>query len=430
MGALEDIKGSAAAGKLVVVSGAGISMSLAHRTTPAVNWPALLDHAFMFAQRKGKLDEVQYRRWKDALTSSDLDDLLSAADFVSRKLGGGSGLLYAQWLNEAFSGLRTRSGPMRDALAALDRSRIPICTLNYDTLAERVTRLPSIHMGEPRKVMDWARRDGAGVLHLHGVWDVPETCVLGISDYIKATSDEFRNNLQRALSSFNRLLFIGCGDTINDPNFSSLITWMKAVVGSAGLQHYALVHNNAVEAKDKDELWHGFVQPIGYGDSYDDLPKLIIKEVASAAPTNKVSPRRSRSTNSPVVSLYREYLIRDCGQMTIEGVRADADTAKQKFEHRTAVRTTFGSRASARATGERSPERAQAQEMARGKPRANSLWDSLGQAFAACTSRPSGRRQDITAKEACRGICRRRAEKHDRRRPSSAGRPAYIDSMS
>ena len=92
--------------------------------------------------------------------------------------------------------------------------------------------------------MTWARRDDTGILHLHGIWNEPQTCVLEIRDYEHAIGDRFREALQRGLASFNRLLFIGCGDTFNDPNFSALLVWTRSVLRTAGLQHYALLRDD------------------------------------------------------------------------------------------------------------------------------------------------------------------------------------------
>src|SRR5262249_55963707 len=38
------------------------------------------------------------------------------------------------------------------------------------------------------------------------------------------------------------------------------------------------------------------------------------------------------SANSRMLSDYRSYLARDCGQMTLEGVRADMDMAQRRFD--------------------------------------------------------------------------------------------------
>jgi hypothetical protein len=329
---LDSIKESAASGKLLVICGAGTSMALAHRTTPAASWQGLISDALQFAFLKGTVDAKQLSRSKGSLESGDLDELLGVATFVSRKLGGQGGILYSDWLMQQFSSQKCANGPMKAAILALQKSNIPIATLNYDHLLEKATKLPPVLMDEPRKVMGWARREQPGILHLHGSWEKPQTIVLAVEDYAAAVSDEFRSNLQRTLLSFNRALFIGCGSTLSDPNLSSVINWLRKFSAGAILKHYALVRTGEVAERHQDPLWHGFVDPIGYGDRHDDLPQFIMNEVALPTESRRSVSRRAKQADSLVVDHYRSHLIRDCGKMTIEGVRADDDTANQKFD--------------------------------------------------------------------------------------------------
>jgi hypothetical protein len=70
------------------------------------------------------------------------------------------------------------------------------------------------------------RKESSAILHLHGSWDAPSTCILGIRDYQTTMGNDVRDLIQRSLGSFRRLLFIGCGETFADPNFSALIKWL------------------------------------------------------------------------------------------------------------------------------------------------------------------------------------------------------------
>lgn len=333
MAALEDIRASAAEGKLVIIAGAGVSMTMASKSTPAPSWIKLIQSGLLYSFEKGKIDSGQYQKWFDILKSDDVDDLLMCAEFVRKKLNSGGEILYARWLEQEFSNLKMNSSGMASAIKSAYNAGALICTLNYDKLLEKATKLSSINMKEPRKAMAWARREDTGILHLHGVWDIPETCILSISDYKDALADDFRSNIQRALSSFHRILFIGCGETIYDPNFSSLIKWVKEVIGSAGIQHYALVKSDEMDAKHRDALWQGFIEPVSFGSDFSELPDFIGKNIFGSSRSPARSRRaRARASEDSIITSYRDFLIRDCGQMTIEGVRADADTAKQKFD--------------------------------------------------------------------------------------------------
>lgn len=329
--ALESIKESAASGKLLVIAGAGASMALASKRTPSVNWQGLINRALKFGKNKGVVDDQQMTLHTALLQSGDLDSLLVSASYVTKKLGGLSGILYSDWLSEEFAGQQCSSGLMKKAMRAIASRGVPIATLNYDKLIEKATGLPSASLDEPRSVMAWARRETASILHLHGVWDKPQTIVLNMEDYSAAVRDDFRTNLQRNLAAFNRVLFIGCGATLSDPNLSALICWMKDVVGAASLKHYALVKDDEVQERNRDPLWHGFVDPIGYGENHEDLPTFILNELISSV--SKTSNRgKSKQADSIILDNYRSHIIKDCGKMTIEGVRADDDTANQKFD--------------------------------------------------------------------------------------------------
>jgi hypothetical protein len=332
MSEVHALQESAASGKLIIITGAGTSIALADPAEPAKNWKQLIASGLQAANLKGKISEAQFARWTDALQSNDMDELLATAEFISAKLGGPKGILYTRWLEETFENMKVKAGLERDAFHKIAQRAIPISTLNYDNLLEQATGLHGINYTDSTKTMGWARREEKAIFHLHGVWNDPASCILGIRDYERAVKDEFREALQRGLTSFNRLLFIGCGDTFNDPNFAALLTWMRKVLQGAGLQHFALVRDDEVSKRHADELWQGFIGPIGYGASHDDLPGFLESTFGETPRRRKRVSKMTAGAEPIVLRTYREFLLRDCGQMTIEGVRADMETAQRKFD--------------------------------------------------------------------------------------------------
>ena len=334
--ALSQIKQSASERRLVVVIGTGVSLALTNGKRPNLSWKGLIGNGFEFAETKGKIQSAQRKAWEGQLNSADVDDLLGAAEFMSRKLGSPNGELYARWLENEFKNVSPEHRGMINAIVALQATDIPICTLNYDRLLEDVTGLASISMSETNRVAAWMRREEKGVLHLHGVWDQPNSCVLGIRDYETTLSDDVRDLIQRALSSFGRLLFIGCGDTFSDPNFSALIDWLRKNLKAAAPQHYALVRSADVARRHADTSWQGFVDPIGYGENVGDLSGFLLNTFPKKAPAKTSRGTRALKTKDSAenkfLQEYRSFLIRDCGQMTIEGLGADMDTAQRKFD--------------------------------------------------------------------------------------------------
>lgn len=338
--AISQIRSAGNNRQLVVVMGTGVSLALTGAQNPNLSWKGLVENGFEYGVAKGKISPRQALSWRHQLDSSDLDDLLSAAEFMGHKLGAPDGVLYARWLENVFRDVKPEGKGMANAIHALSSAGIPICTLNYDLLLERVTGRHSINLHETRRVIAWMRGDEQGILHLHGTWDTPSSCVLGIRDYERTLNNEFRDLIQRALTSFGRLLFIGCGDTFADPNFSALIKWLRDIIRTGAAQHYALVNASDQARRDADESWHGFVEPLSYGDSHLDLPAFLLNLFPTKLPTPSIGKTKrppKLSSISPakrerILADYRAFLINDCGQMTIEGVRADMDTAQRRFD--------------------------------------------------------------------------------------------------
>lgn len=284
---MDVLKTAARDGKLVAVVGTGASIALTNRRNLALSWRGLIEDGFSYALKKGKITTAQNDSWKAHLASNDLAELLGTAEFIGQKLDAPNGDLYARWFESVFQHNEPENQKMKKAVQALKDAGILLCTLNYDDLLEKTTGLPALNIGETYRVSRWMRGEISAILHLHGSWDTPSSCVLGIRDYAATVNNERRDFFQRALSSFYQLLFIGCGDTFQDPNFSALIRWLRE--NRTGTQHYALVSADEVDRRHADQAWHGFVEPISYGSDHAALPTFLL-QLFSARPAAKVKP--------------------------------------------------------------------------------------------------------------------------------------------
>lgn len=331
---VEDITKSASSGNLVVVLGAGSSISLTAKSKRGLSWVGLVRSALEYGHERGLVSEAQYFRNLDVLSSDDIDDLLGVAEFVGRKMEAPEGFAYARWMRATFDGWKPEPSGMQNALRAMEAQKIRVATLNYDTLIEGCTGLTPIDFGDTQATMAWVRKEREGVLHLHGVWTNPNSCVFGIRDYQATLSDEIRHLVQRSLSSLNQMLFVGCGDTFADPNFSALIAWLRRNLGANVPQHYALVRDDEVKKRLAEPAWRGFVEPLGYGPNYTDLPGFLLRcfPTRHSPKTSASKEKAAAGRDSRVLEAYRSFLLRDCGEMTIEGMRADMDTAQRKFD--------------------------------------------------------------------------------------------------
>jgi hypothetical protein len=159
MSEIQALQESASSGKLIIITGAGTSVGLADPADPAKNWKELIDSGLQAAKIKGRISEIQFSRWTEALQSNDIDELLATAEFVSAKLGGPKGILYTRWLSETFEGMKAKAGLERDAFHKIAQRAVPISTLNYDTLLEQATGLHGVNYTDSTRTMSWARRE-------------------------------------------------------------------------------------------------------------------------------------------------------------------------------------------------------------------------------------------------------------------------------
>lgn len=330
----KEIIDSAEKGNLLIVIGTGISISLTHNQYPQLSWKGLISSGLSYGNQKGVISTVQKSTWNTILEQGDIDELLSCAEFVGKKLNSPKGDLYYRWMEEQFKHIKPEECKIKESLRKIVELNIPICTLNYDTLLEDATKLPEIRLSNSNDAISWLKKEQHGVLHLHGVWKDPENCILGVRDYERTLNSEARQLFQRSMAAFNRILFIGCGDTFSDPNFSSLIEWIKKNLKGAFSSSYALVLERDKEEKNKNKLLHGFLEPVVYGTKHDDLPDYLNGIFSRVKRKAVYSPQETDEASEfeSAITKYRELLIKDCGQMTIEGVRADLDTAKLRFD--------------------------------------------------------------------------------------------------
>ena len=122
---------SAKHGKLVVIVGAGMSVGLTNGLAPS--WTGLIKNGFDYGVKKGRITTTQLTAWSSQLASSDMDDLLSAAEFMGRKLGGPTDQVYGRWLQEAFGSLQPTNESLASAIKALiSRVYRVLCKRGWD----------------------------------------------------------------------------------------------------------------------------------------------------------------------------------------------------------------------------------------------------------------------------------------------------------
>lgn len=297
----ENLKAAIAARKVTVVVGSGVSCA----TTNAPGWAALIragiDHCSELGAKPSwcrrasmLLGDPDESATDDEADDDSLDMLLMAAELVHRRFRSFGEGEFAGWMREQFEHLKPDDPSVIEAVAAL---RTSLVTTNYDDLIEKVTGLQSITWQDRREVMRDLRRDDRRVLHLHGLWNRPETVVLGLESYLAVTQDGHAQTVMKTLGTATSLLFVGCGEEgLADPNWGRFLEWLKQFDddGEHEHRHYRLVR----EAERFDPV--GRLFPLVYGKDYSDLPGYL----------RKLAPEGGGSDSGPVPKVRTK--VNDC----------------------------------------------------------------------------------------------------------------------
>ena len=265
----EDLRREIARGRVIAVVGAGVAAA-ASRDASAASWVGLLEDGISRCEQvfiglpAGWADEQRAK-----LHSSDVRDLLAVAEEIERVLHAPAGGEYRRWLRETVGELRPYEPAVIEALRDLG---VPILTTNYDLLFEEVTGLEPVTWKDGAHVERLLRGDEPGVLHLHGHWRKPETVVLGIRSYEDVLGDEYAQFVQRAAAALHSLLFIGCGDGLDDPNFGALREWLSGVFSHAEHRHFRLALGaDAAALSAEHHRLRDRIVVVPYGTEHDHL---------------------------------------------------------------------------------------------------------------------------------------------------------------
>jgi hypothetical protein len=263
-----------AAKQVLVVVGTGVPLA-ATGGEKLASWKGLIADGVERCVSRG-LRDAKWATTQKELLESDLDDLLSVAEQVSGRLGwkptepcGGD---WNGWLRDTVGGLRAKHPELIEAIRNLGT---PIATLNYDNLLTEVTGHRPLTWQRAERWLAVLEDKDQAILHLHGHWDQPSSVVLGIRSYDAVLGKDLAQHLQRALASLYSIAFVGCGATLEDPNFSALLAWLRNTLSGAEHSHYLLVREGEVLPVPKPLLREARVVPLHYGSAHADLLPFI-----------------------------------------------------------------------------------------------------------------------------------------------------------
>jgi hypothetical protein len=304
-------------GRIIPFVGTGATIAVVP-DNPFASWAGLLEDGIRRCAEKGKSEE-----WADStvarLRSGDLITYLAVADEVSRRLANPAE--WRDWIRSTVSAITVGDGSaMHKAICSLNRI---VLTTNYDLLLEAAsTEHQSLHWKQHSKVREVINGDtGRAIIHLHGVATNPASVVLGSWQY-QALKDDITAQFWLDTLLTRRLLFIGCGSGLDDPNIGSALEYVQILLNPPSRgdssedesndphEHYILVRG-----PELGEAWQKFsksnIVPVAFGPEYSDLEEFLTdladgrKPKASqdvhaypASPRTTAAPPRATTTSS------------------------------------------------------------------------------------------------------------------------------------
>lgn len=320
---IDNLKQALAEGHVVTIAGCGVSVAACGNQEveghKVATWPGLLRHGLDHCKAIGVVDDDDVALLTSQIDSGKSNFLISAAEEITNRMQERSPGVYRGWLKSAVGALAASNPAILHALGAL---RGVLATLNYEKLIEDATgRLP-VTWRQADAVEDvlLGRKPNA-VLHLHGYYEDPESVVLGLKSYLKVKDDPHAQAILQLFASGRTLLFIGCGDTVLDPNFTRLIEWGREALRDVSPRHFLLCRTSEIPTFQEKLAGAPWLQPLDYGDAYEDLPQFLQQlapaDGATAHPLAPILPDLDLAS-------YRKAIHKQHNRIKLEDIAASS----------------------------------------------------------------------------------------------------------
>ena len=223
---------------LVVVAGTGVSRQTAgfpeQPGSQVAGWQGLLESGVDYCERyqlvtpkNADIARIEIRK------PDSTDDLIDVAGKIVSWLDDRrNGRI--QWIKETIGQLRVHDSALIKAIEGLGGL---ITTLNYDDLLHTVTSRECVHWKELQKINgNIINYPQDYILHIHGHWSSLDSIILDRQSYNALLKDDKIQHLIKGFALYNTMLFIGCGETFQDPNFQMLIKWCDSALEGNSVQ--------------------------------------------------------------------------------------------------------------------------------------------------------------------------------------------------
>lgn len=283
-----------ATGRVVTVAGTGVSIAACANQEvdgfKVASWIGLLRHAVKHCAAIGAIEPNVAKVLDMQIDTGETDMLVSAADSLSLKMQSKSDGVFRGWLKDTIGMLTVADRTLLDAIAAFPGV---LATLNYDHLFEDATGRTAVTWLETDDVQDVLRGGSQrAVVHLHGSYRRPESVVLGLRSYLAVKDHPHARAVLELFTLDRTLLFVGCGNTFEDPNFTRFIEWAGHALRDVSPRHYLLCRASEIDAFRKQLADAPWLQLLDYGATHPHLVPFLNGLAPAGGATGAVKVRR------------------------------------------------------------------------------------------------------------------------------------------
>ena len=285
-------------GGAVIVAGTGVSMAASRdpstgKPHPEASWAGLLANGLDWLKQHNHIAADEAAAHLTLLKKrGDTHHFISAAEDVTRLMGGVGSRHFEEWLARTIGSIRAHDRKALDALEALRAHGNLLATTNYDGLLLDGARvLKPVTWKEPDAFLRAARdKETDKVIFLHGYWRQPPSVILDWNSYQEIARDERYREELATVWKMTTWLYVGCGvNGLNDPDFGLLLERYGKRARNAGLWDFCLVRS---DQRDKFQAHFDKLQvnicAVSFGTSHDQLPEYL-GSLIPAAPSAKAA---------------------------------------------------------------------------------------------------------------------------------------------
>lgn len=278
---IEKLRRELALAKVVTIVGTGVSVAACPTLKvdgwSVATWPGLVGHGVEFCVSRGLMTPDEGIALRSLVAVGTTSLLINVAEDISERMRESSLGVFRGWLEDTIGKIVMPTGAAPPALLGVLKNMPGIlATLNYDNLLEATTGYKPVTWDQAHQVQKVLRGEAPlSVLHLHGHYETPDSVVLGKTSYSEVKNDAHASVVLKSFAIHKTMLFVGCGDTVLDPNFARLIEWAKDALADVAPRHYLLCRHADVANFQEKLRAAPWLQPLSYGDMYEELAPFL-----------------------------------------------------------------------------------------------------------------------------------------------------------